>query len=154
MVADELGYDGIEFLARKIKRFLAQGHDIAMLADASEQAGTPALCISALADTENDEVKTHAELLAECEFLSAAAEGFGCPTIQLVFFNQSQSPDESMACNSNWSRSPGARFTVCRRAWRLSTTPGATTLAWLSTSGSSGPDEIPRRTRWPGWLRA
>lgn len=84
-MAKDLGYDGIEFLAAKIHRYLDNGHKIETLADACKKAGTPAVCINALADADRLDTVEHSEMLAECEKLSAAAEGLGCPTIQLVF---------------------------------------------------------------------
>ena len=83
--ARELGYGGIEFLAAKIHRYLDMGHKIEDLAKACEAAGTPAVCINALADADRLDTVEHSELLAECERLSAAAAVLHCPTIQLVF---------------------------------------------------------------------
>ena len=98
-IASELGYEGIELIAPKVKRFLNQGYEISTLAQVCEQASIPVTCINALADTEDDAVKSREVLLAECEMLSAAAEVLSCPTIQLVFFNQFQEPNQS------WSES-------------------------------------------------
>jgi len=94
-IARDLGYDGVEFTSAKLKRFLGQGYDISVLVQACEQAGIPVTCGGALPDTADGQVKPRDELLAECEMLSAAAEALGCPTLQLVFFNQSQAPDQS-----------------------------------------------------------
>lgn len=84
-MAKDLKYGGIEFLAAKIHRYLDMGYDIKLLADACKKAGTPAVCINALADADRLDTLEHSEMLAECERLSAAAEGLSCPTIQLVF---------------------------------------------------------------------
>ena len=84
-IAKDLGYGGIEFLAAKIHRYLDNGYSIEILAEACKQAGTSAICINALADADRLDTIEHSELLAECEKLSAAAEGLNCPTIQLVF---------------------------------------------------------------------
>ncbi|MDP6491250.1 MAG: sugar phosphate isomerase/epimerase family protein [Kiritimatiellia bacterium] len=84
-IARDLGYGGIEFLAAKIERYLDVGHRIETLAEACRQAGTPAVCINALADADRLDTVEHSELLAECERLCSAAEALGCPTVQLVF---------------------------------------------------------------------
>lgn len=84
-LAKDLGYGGIEFLAAKIHRYLDMGYDIKLLADACKKAGTPAVCINALADADRLDTLEHSQLIAECERLCVAAEVLGCPTIQLVF---------------------------------------------------------------------
>ena len=84
-IAKDLGYDGIEFLASKIHRYLDMGWDIKVLADACKKAGTPAVCINALADADRLDTVEHSELLAECVRLCEAARALQCPTIQLVF---------------------------------------------------------------------
>ena len=86
-IAHELGYDGLEIIAPKLKRFLSNGHDISELAATCQRAEIPVTCINALADSAAGKPKTRDELLAECEMLSTAAEALACPTIQLVFFN-------------------------------------------------------------------
>lgn len=103
-IAKDLGYDGIEFTAHKIKRFIDQGHDIRLLADACLQAGTPAICINALVEAEDGNVKSRDELLDECQLLSSIAQRLDCPTIQLVFLNH--------APNVSWPqiRRPMARL--------------------------------------------
>ena len=84
-LAKDLGYGGIEFLAAKIHRFLDNGYQIEILAEACKKARTPATCINALADADRLDTVEHSELLAECERLCAAAQVLDCPTIQLVF---------------------------------------------------------------------
>ena len=107
-IARDLGYDGLEIIAPKLKRFLDNGHDISELADACRQANIPVVCINALADTEVGRVKSKAELLAECELLCAAAEALVCPTVQLVLFN--------IAADDDW---PDVRREVASLAGEL-----------------------------------
>ena len=84
-LAKDLGYNGIEFLAAKIFRYLDNGWAIEMLAKACKDASISPACINALADADRLDTVEHSQLLAECEKLSIAAESLGCPTIQLVF---------------------------------------------------------------------
>lgn len=86
-IARDLGYDGIEIIAPKLKRFMDNGHDVEELADECRKANIPVTCINALADQEDGHVKSQDELWAECEILSAAAKVLECPTIQIVLHN-------------------------------------------------------------------
>jgi len=87
-LARDLDYQGIEFMVAKFLRYLDQGGQAATLRAACEQAGTPAVCLNALVPCDRFGKQDHQALLEECERLSAAAAGLGCPTIQLVFLTQ------------------------------------------------------------------
>jgi sugar phosphate isomerase/epimerase len=87
-LARDLGYQGIEFLVSKYLRYLDQGGQPGALRAACELAGTPAVCLNALAPADRFGKDEHRALLADCERLSAAAAELGCPTIQLVFLTQ------------------------------------------------------------------
>lgn len=84
-IAKELEYNGIEFMAAKIHRYLDNGHDIQALADACKDARIHVVCINALADADRLDTVEHSRLLAECEKLCSAAKLLECPTVQLVF---------------------------------------------------------------------
>ncbi len=84
-LARDTGYQGIEFRVAKYLRYLDNGGTPQALRAACEAAGTPAVCLNALVPVDRFDPAGHAALLAECERLSAAAAGLGCPTIQLVF---------------------------------------------------------------------
>ena len=84
-IAKDLGYGGVELFAPKLHRYLDNGYDISMLADSCKKNGIAVVCINALADADRMDTVEHSELLAECERLSAAAEGLACPTVQMVF---------------------------------------------------------------------
>jgi sugar phosphate isomerase/epimerase len=87
-IARDLGYDGIEFSVTKFLRYLDQGGQPEALRAACQQAGTPATCLNALVEADRVAGAEHLVLLQECERLSAAAAGLGCPTIQLVFLSR------------------------------------------------------------------
>jgi sugar phosphate isomerase/epimerase len=87
-LAHDLGYQGIEFVVSKYWRYLEQGGRPEALRLACEQAGTPAVCLNALVPADRFGAEEHKALLDECERLSAAAAGLGCPTIQLVFLTR------------------------------------------------------------------
>ena len=87
-LARDLGYQGVEFMVAKYVRYLDQGGTPEALRAACEQAGTPAVCLNALAPCDRFGKDEHQTLLSECQRLSAAAAGLGCPTIQLVFLSQ------------------------------------------------------------------
>jgi len=87
-LARDLHYQGIEFMVAKLLRFLDQGGQPETLRAACERAGTPAVCLNALAPCDRFDPAGHQALLAECQRLSAASAALGCPTIQLVFLTE------------------------------------------------------------------
>jgi len=87
-LARDTGYQGIEFMVAKYLRYLDNGGTPQALRDACAAAGTPAVCLNALVPVDRFDPAGHAALLAECERLSTAAAGLGCPTIQLVFLTE------------------------------------------------------------------
>jgi len=87
-LARDLGYQGVEFMVAKYLRYLDNGGTPQALRAACEAAGTPAVCLNALVPVDRFDAAGHAALVAECERLSAAAAGLGCPTIQLVFLSE------------------------------------------------------------------
>ena len=87
-LARDTGYQGVEFMVAKYLRYLDNGGTPQALRAACEAAGTPAVCLNALAPVDRFDAAGHAALVTECERLSAAAAGLGCPTIQLVFLTE------------------------------------------------------------------
>jgi sugar phosphate isomerase/epimerase len=112
-LARDLGYEGLEVSAAKLKRFLSSGHAIAELAEACRRANVPVTCINALADTEAGCPKAQVELLDECEWWCRAAQALDCPTIQLVFLAVPEGDD--------W---PEARRTIAGLAGSLADVGG------------------------------
>jgi len=126
-LARDLDYQGIEFMVAKFLRYLDQGGQAATLRAACEQAGTPAVCLNALVPCDRFGKQDHQALLEECERLSAAAAGLGCPTIQLVFLTQLAGypwPEvrrltaQNAAELADIGRAYGIRFQLEPIAWR------------------------------------
>ena len=125
-IARDLGYEGIEFSVSQFQRYLANGGQAPALRAACEQAGTPAVCLNALVHADRQGKAERQALLEECEQLSAAAAGLGCPTIQLVFLMElaeypwpevRQLTARNAAALADIGRAHGIRFQLEPIAW-------------------------------------
>jgi len=125
-IARDLGYEGIEFSVSQFQRYLANGGQATVLRAACEAAGTPAVCLNALVHADRQGKAERQALLEECEQLSAAAAGLGCPTIQLVFLMElaeypwpevRQLTARNAAALADIGRAHGIRFQLEPIAW-------------------------------------
>ena len=125
-IARDLGYEGIEFAVGQYQRYLANGGQATVLRAACEAAGTPAVCLNALVHADRQGKAERRALLEECEQLSAAAAGLGCPTIQLVFLMElaeypwpevRQLTARNAAALADIGRAHGIRFQLEPIAW-------------------------------------
>ena len=82
-IAAETGYDGIEFVASKLLRYLNEGFTTDDLNALLQKHNIRPMCINALAHVEQ-KGQAFQRVLTECERLCAAADAIGCPVIQIV----------------------------------------------------------------------
>jgi sugar phosphate isomerase/epimerase len=81
-IAKETGHAGIEVNGEKLKRYLAQGYEVAGLIPLFEDL--PPVGLTYLQDIERSQPGDYKALLAECEELCSLAQSIGCPMIQLL----------------------------------------------------------------------
>ena len=84
-MAEETGYQGIEFMEAKLLRYLEQGFAAEQLKALLDKHHVQARCINAIKDVEKQGA-TFEKVLQQSEILCQAAEVIGCPVIQLVPF--------------------------------------------------------------------
>jgi sugar phosphate isomerase/epimerase len=81
-VAREAGYDGLVVVGDKLRRYLAEGFD---LADATlSLSGVPVLGFGSVRDIERSSDADRAALDAECEDACRLAQAIGCSQVQLL----------------------------------------------------------------------
>ncbi|MCL5105423.1 MAG: sugar phosphate isomerase/epimerase [Armatimonadetes bacterium] len=85
-MAKETGFDALEILDLKMKRYIEAGCDPRDLVPIFQKYGIKPVTINAIKDIERVEGKERDELMAETELMCSAAETIGCKTIQLVQF--------------------------------------------------------------------
>jgi sugar phosphate isomerase/epimerase len=81
-VAHETGWDGVFLREEHVRRYLAQGYDVASLRDALGSLGP--VNLGALPDVERWRPHEHAAMLREAEALTALAVDIGVSHIQLL----------------------------------------------------------------------
>ena len=83
-MARETGFDALEVLDAKMKRYIEAGCDPKDLVPIFRKYDIKPVTINAIKDIERVEGKERDELMAETELMCSAAETIGCKTIQLV----------------------------------------------------------------------
>lgn len=86
-IANELSFDGLEIVETKLLRYINLGLDVNDLAELLDRNNIKAVCINAIKNVESDNPKTHKKVIEDTVKLCRAAAVLGCPTIQLVPFN-------------------------------------------------------------------
>jgi sugar phosphate isomerase/epimerase len=81
-VAKETGWDGIFLRQEHVRRYLAQGYDVASLRDAL--AGLEPVNLGALADVERWQPEDHAAMLTEAAAITELAIDIGASSVQLL----------------------------------------------------------------------
>jgi sugar phosphate isomerase/epimerase len=81
-IAREAGYSGVEIDCAKLKRYLAQGFDVASVRAAL--VATPPVGLSYVQDIERQESGPYRSLIEECRSTCDLAERIGCSMVQLL----------------------------------------------------------------------
>jgi sugar phosphate isomerase/epimerase len=81
-IAKETGYQGIEIVGSKLRRYLDTGHRLDRLLPQFE--GLPPVGLGYIQDVERQDPEEFAALLRECEDICALAEQIGGPMVQLL----------------------------------------------------------------------
>lgn len=81
-IAKETGYEGIEIVGDKLRRYLATGHRLDRLLPLFE--GLPPVGLGYIQDIERQGPEEYAALLHECEAVCSLAEQIGGPMVQLL----------------------------------------------------------------------